>query len=418
MHELSPNTNLLDIDLVSENLGPPHQLFDAWRQQEGLHWNPPTEAYESPMVGASMDQGFWVLTRHSDVVEVSRDQQRFSSFEGGPVLWDWEPDQLARQRANLMGMRPADHFALKKMVSPPFGARELADFYPDIQRVTSEIIDSVVKRGECEFVFEVASKLPVYTFCRLLGVPDELRDTVFTMGNAIADTENRNYTNENEEHNRLTALFEVAAQVSEQKRANPDGSALSRLVHGEVDGEKLDPVSIYMFFVTLSIAGHETTRSTAAHFIRLMSEFPDQYELIKSDVEKYLPNAIEEVLRYSPPVMKFRRTVTEDTTLRNHELKAGDKVYLSYPAANRDPNVFPDPHDFDITRENANKHLAFGIGPHFCMGARLARYQLQALLTQIIERIPDIRVAGEIEMLKSIWFNAIVKMPVTFKPEM
>ncbi len=417
MLELSPTTNLLDPELVSANLGPPHQLFDVWRNADELHWNPPTESYKSPMIGATMDQGFWVLTRHEDVVEVSRDQELFSSFDGGPVLWDWEPNQLARQRANLMGMKPADHLAMKKMVSPPFGARELSDFYPDVQRVATEIIDSVAKRGACEFVFDVASKLPVYTFCRLLGVPDDLRDTVFRLGNAIADTENPTYTDENEEHNRLTALFEVAAQVAEQKLAKPDSSAMSRLVHGDVDGEKLDSVSIYMFFVTLSIAGHETTRSTAAHFIRLMSEYPEQYELIKSDVEKYLPNAIEEVLRYSPPVMKFRRTVTEDTTLRDHVLKAGDKIYLSYPAANRDPSVFSNPHKFDITRSNANKHLAFGIGPHFCMGARLARYQLEALLTQVIERIPDIQVTGDIEMLKSIWFNAVLRMPVSFSPE-
>ena len=417
MLELSPTTNLLDIELISKNLGPPHQLFDAWREKEAIHWNPPTDSYKPVMNGASMDKGFWVLTRHEDVVEVSRDQERFSSYEGGPVLWDWNEVQLSRQRANIMGMKPADHLALKKLVAPPFGARELADFYPDVQKVAAEIIDSVAKRGECEFVFEVASKLPVYTFCRLLGVPEELRETVFELGNQIADLENPNLNNQPDDAENIPPLFQIAAQVAEQKRLNPDSSAMSRLVHNEVDGEKLEPLSIFMFFVTLSIAGHETTRSTAAHFMRLMSEYPEQFELIKSDVDKYLPNAIEEVLRFSPPVVKFRRTVTEDTKVRDHELKAGDKIYLSYPAANRDPAVFSNPHEFDITRENANKHLAFGIGPHFCMGARLARYQLQALLTQIIERIPDIRVEGEIEMLKSIWFNAVINLPVKFTPE-
>lgn len=417
MLELSPNTNLLDVDLIRDNLGPPHQLFDIWRKDEVLRWNPPTDSYHTPLIGANMDKGFWVLTRHEDVVFASRDQELFSSYEGGPVLWDWTEEQLSRQRANLMAMKPADHLAFKKLASPPFGARELADFYPEVQKVAKEIIDSVAGRGECEFVFDVASRLPVHTFCRLLGVPDELRETVFRLGNAIADAENAEFTDENEENNRLTELLQVAAMVAEEKRVKPDQSAMSRLVHGEVDGEKLEPLPIFMFFVVLSIAGHETTRSTAAQFIRLMTEYPDQYELIKSDVDKYLPNAIEEVLRFSPPVVKFRRTVTEDTMLRDQQLKKGDKIYLSYPAANRDPAVFSNPHEFDITRENANKHLAFGIGPHFCMGARLARYQLQALLTQIIERIPDIRVEGEMEMLKSIWFNALIKLPVKFTPE-
>ena len=415
MLELPSDTNLLDPDLIPGNSGPPHQLFDVWRESDPIHWNPPSASYESPMPGASVHKGFYVLTRHADVREASLDQHRFSSHDGGPVIWDLEPEQLGYQRANLMGMKPEDHMAMKTLVAPPFGAKELASFYPEVQAVAKEIVDSVARNGRCEFVFDVASKLPVYTFCKLLGVPDEMRDTVFKLGNSIADTENPKRKDIGTSAG--LELLRIGRELAEEKRKKPDNSAMSRLVNGEVDGRKLDEISIGMFFVTLSIAGHETTRNTAGHFVRLMCEHPNQYALLKSDLDKYLPNAIEEVLRHSPPVIKFRRTVVEDTELGGQKLLRGDKIYLSYPAANRDPSVFDEPHRFDITRKNARKHLAFGIGPHFCMGAGLARYQLRALLSQWITRLPDFSIDGEMEMLRSIWFNAVIKMPVKFTPE-
>ncbi len=415
MLELSEDTNLLDPNLIPSNLGPPHQLFDRWRETDPVHWNPPVASYDPPMPGASLSKGFYVLTRHADVRAASLDQQRFSSYEGGPTIWDLSDEMLANQRVNLMGMKPDDHTAIRALAGPPFGTKELVSFQPEIQAVSKEIVDSVANLGTCEFVFDIASKLPVYTFCKLLGVPDELRESVFTIGNFLADTENPRRKDEG--RGAALQMFSICRDVAEQKREKPDNSAMSRLVHGEVDGKKLDEMSIIMFFVTLSIAGHETTRNTAAHFIRLMCQYPDQYSLLRSDVDKHLPNAIEEVLRFSPPVVKFRRTVTEDTELGGHKLLEGDKIYLSYPAANRDPSVFEDPHRFDITRSNARKHLAFGVGPHFCMGAGLARYQLKALLTQWITRLPDFSIDGDMEMLPSIWFNAIFKMPVSFTPE-
>ena len=412
---MSSATNLVDPDLIPRCGGPPHELFDQWREKDPVHWNPPPDDYESPMPGASMTRGFWVLTRYQDVVDVSRHQEVFSSHEGSPIIWDLEPQQLAMQRANIMGMAPANHRAVKKLVMPPFAPSELAAFHPEIDRLASSIVDSVAGEGQCEFVFDVASRLPVYTFCKLLGVPERLHETVFTLGNQAADTENP--ARAERDNSAPLKLMGIARELAEEKKAKPDNSMMSRLIHAEVEGEKLDDMSIGMFFVTLSIAGHETTRGTAVHFIRLMNEHPDQYELLRSDIDRYLPNAIEEVLRHSPPVVKFRRTAVADAEIGGQKIAKGDKIYLSYPAANRDPEMFPDPHRFDITRENASRHLAFGSGPHFCLGARLARYQLAALLKQIVTRIPDIRPDGEPEMLQSIWFNAVVRMPVTFTPE-
>ncbi|MCY4276585.1 MAG: cytochrome P450 [Gammaproteobacteria bacterium] len=415
MLDLSPDTNLLDPHLIPSNSGPPHQLFDAWRESDPIHWNPPSESYSPPNPATFVSKGFYVLTRHADVREVSLDQERFSSHDGGPTIWDFEGEQLMRQRAGLMGMRPDDHTATKALVGPPFGAKELSSFYPEVQQVAEEIVDSVAKRGKCEFAFDVASKLPVYTFCKLLGVADAMREQVFTLGNMLADIEKRD--DAHGEDYAGPELMRIGNELAQEKLESPDNSAMSRLVHGEVEGRKLDAAGLGMFFVTLAIAGHETTRNTATHFLRLMSEHPDQYALLRSDLDKYLPNAIEEVLRHSPPVIKFRRTVTRDTEVGGHQFRKGDKIYLSYAAANHDPAVFDDPHTFDITRRNARKHLAFGVGPHFCMGAALARYQLRALLTQWITRLPDYSIDGEMEMLPSIWFNAVVKMPLRFTPE-
>ena len=410
--DLPFETNLGNADLIPSQGGPPHALFAAWRDKDPVHWNPAPENYHIPQPGAGLTKGFWVLTRYQDVFDASRDQDIFSSHLAGPTIWDQDAEGVARNQAGMMGMATEQHVQLKRLVMPPFANKALAEFEPKIAQAAREIIDAVAPKGGCEFVFDVASRLPVYTFCTLMGIPEGDRDLIFKLGNATADVENETAAGMEP----VMQLFGYAFQLAEAKRAAPDGSMMSALVNGEVDGEKLTPPQIGMFFVTMSIAGHETTRSTAAHFIRLMNEHPDQYALVRSDPERYLPNAIEEVLRVSPPVIQFRRTVTRDAEIGGQAVKAGDKIYLSYPAANRDPNVFPDPDRFDITRENAAKHLSFGTGPHVCIGARLARIQLKLLLTEIVTRIPDIRMSAPPEYLRTIWFNAIINMPVTFTP--
>ena len=409
------NTNLVDIDLIPDGKGPPFELFARWRREDPVHWNPAPEAgsYVSKQAGAGLDQGFWVLTRYKDVDTVSRNQELFSSWLGGPTIWDYRGEYLERQRAGMMGMDPQRHMRTKRLVTPVFTPRVISEFEPNIVRVAGEIIDSVAAKGSCEFVFDVASKLPVYTFCELLGVPSEDRDLIFDLGNGAADTES-----ESRDHEAVVMqLVQYGAALAAKKMESPDDSMMSRVANGIVDGDRLAPEEVAMFFVLLSIAGHETTRATATHFIRLMTEHPDQYALLQSDIDKYLPGAIDEVLRFSPPVIKFRRTATQDTEIGGYPVKAGDKIYLSYAAANRDPEMFPDPDQFDITRANASRHLAFGIGPHVCLGARLASLQLKHLLKQVVTRIPDFRIAGEPRYLRTIWFNAIMHMPITFTPE-
>ncbi len=412
---LAFDTSLVDIDLIPDGKGPPLELFARWRKDDPVHWNPPPApgAYASRMEGTTFDKGFWVLTRYADVDMVSRDQELFSSWLGSPIIWDYSGEALERQRAGMMGMQPDRHLRTKRLVTPVFSPKAMNDLEPAIAKLAAEIVDRVAAAGRCEFVFDIASRLPVYTFCRLLGVPEADQDLIFHLGNGAADTEN----GDNDHNQVVMQLMQYAANLAVEKSANPDDSMMSKIVNGEVDGDRLSPEEVAMFFVLLSIAGHETTRSTAVHFIRLMMEHPEQYALLRSDPDKYLPNAIDEVLRFSPPVIKFRRTATRDTMIGEQPIKAGDKIYLSYPAANRDPEMFPDPDRFDITRENASQHLAFGVGPHRCLGARLASLQLKHLMRQVVTRIPDFRLAGEPQFLRSIWFSAIMKMPLEFTPE-
>jgi cytochrome P450 len=403
--------NLLDPNIFPNLQGPPHELFDLWRQSDPVHWNPPTSTYVPAIPGSTMDHGFWVLTRYADVNAVSADQERFSSYLGGSTIWDMSPEKLERMRHNFMNMRPDEHRVVRKAIMPPFAPRVMNDLAPKIDKIAAEIVDEIAQKGECEFVFDVASRLPVHTFCEMLGIPEAYRDRVEAHGNALADMESKR----DENMDPVLGLFEICEELTAIKRAEPDDSLISTLVN---DTElNLDQMEINQFFIVFAVAGHETTRTAATQFIRLMSIYPEQYALLKSDFDAHIDNAIEEVLRFVSPTTQFRRTASVDTEIGGHPVKAGDKIYLSYAAANRDPQVFPDPHRFDITRENAKRHLSFGIGPHICIGARLARMEVKALMRQIVTRLPDIHPVGDPTWLRSIWFNAIIKMPVAFTPE-
>lgn len=402
--------NILDPGLYVKHQGPPHGLFDLWREQDPVHWNPPSPDYESPMPDSSMSKGFYVLTRYQDVFDVSRNQELFTSHDEGFVIWDNHGPGLAQLQANFMGMKPADHAAVKQVITPPFSPKPMLELVPKIEALAEEIVDDVCEKGSCEFVFDVAAKLPVFTFCELMGIPKDYRERVVELGNAIADVESRKEM----DGDPARELTEIAMTLGEEKRKNPDGLLLSTIVNDS--NLNLDPLQVAMFFQVFAIAGHETTRSTASHFINLMNRFPEQYALLQEDLDGLIDNAIEEVLRYTSTTTNFRRTATAATEIGGVPVEKGAKIYLSYAGANRDPAMFENPHQFDITRPNARKHLAFGTGPHVCTGARLARLQLKALLKQIVTRLPDIRVV-EADWLRSIWFNAIVHMPVEFTPD-
>ena len=262
-----------------------------------------------------------------------------------------------------------------------------------------------------EFVFDVAAELPVILMSQLMGVPQDQRLEYSRLGNKVA-----NFEFNPEFQNDIIVLFLFLDELVKTRGDDLDDTMLSKYLHGEVDGRRLTRDEIARFFLTLSIAGHETTRNTTAHFVRLMDEHPDQKELLLEDLDGRLPNAIEEVLRHSPPVMQFCRTATCDVELRGTTIPKGDKVYLSYLSANRDEEVFDDPNRFDIGRPNADAHLAFGTGAHFCLGASLARTQLRCVLGELYRQLPDIELAGPPTPMNSVWFNGINAMPLDVCP--
>ncbi len=408
-----------DINLASNNDieasgGVPFEYFATLRREAPVFWNPPpadgavlrdVEAYEPC--------GFWVLSKHEDVSAVSKDTKRFSCWENS-VLWvDVKQSEmaLAAQRSGLMGMDPPQHTQFRRLVQPGFTPRSVAAMEPHIREKAAEVIGELAERDRAEFVFEVAAELPMILLCELMGVPLERRNEYLALGTATASFEfNENFVEDQ------ISLFLLLDDIVKNCKDAPDGTLVSKYVHGEVDGRKLAEEEITQFFQTLSIAGHETTRNSTAHFVRLMDEHPDQRELLLEDLEGRLPNAIEEVLRFSPPVMQFCRTANEDLSFRGADIAKGDKVYMSYISANRDEDVFDDPERFDILRANADKHLAFGTGAHFCLGASLARLQLRCVLQELYTQLPDIELAGEPTRMNSVWFNALTEMPVLTCP--
>jgi len=408
-----------DINLASNNDlkrvgGVPYEYFEVLRNEAPVWWNPP------PVDGMAMRDlddyspiGFWVLSKYDDVAMASKDTERFSAWENS-VLWlDLKQSEMAlqSQRAGLLGMDPPDHSQFRRLVQPGFTPRSIAALEPHIREEAAKVIGELAERDAAEFVFDVAAELPMILLCEMMGVPQERRDEYLRLATAVANVEFNDQFVEDQIN-----LFFLLDDLVKNQQDSPSDTLLSKYLHGEVDGRRLTKDEVSQFFITLSIAGHETTRNTTAHFVRLMDEHPDQLALLLEDLEGRLPNAIEEVLRFSPPVMQFCRTATEDMTLRGADISAGDKIYMSYISANRDEDVFDNPSEFNILRENADRHLAFGTGAHFCLGASLARLQLRCILTEIYTRLPDISLAEAPTPMYSVWFNALTEMPVSTCP--
>ena len=408
-----------DINLASngdllEAGGVPYEYFSVLRREAPVFWNPPpTDGAVLRDVESYDPCGFWVLSKYDDVAAVSKDTKRFSCWENS-VLWmdvKQSPMAIAGQRAGLMGMDPPQHTQFRRLVQPGFTPRSVAAMETHIREEAVKVVDALAQRDRAELVFDVAAELPMFLLCELMGVPQDRRNEYLELGNATASFEFNDDFVEDQ-----IKLFLLLDDIVKTCKDAPDDTLISKYVHGEVDGRKLTEGEITQFFQTLSIAGHETTRNTTAHFVRLMDEHPDQKALLLEDLEARLPNAIEEVLRFSPPVMQFCRTATEDVTLSGADIAEGDKVYMSYISANRDEEVFEDSERFDILRPNADKHLAFGTGAHFCLGASLARLQLNCILHELYTRLPDIALADTPTPMYSVWFNALNEMPVRTCP--
>jgi cholest-4-en-3-one 26-monooxygenase len=403
--------DLSDPELVVRHGGPPHAYLRRLRAEAPVCWHEPPR---DPKGVLAVRQGYWVVAKHADVVEVSRHPRRFSSALGSHLIGEMAEEDLAGMRTQLIGMDPPQHVKYRRLVQRGFTPRMVAKLEPRIREVARQAVARVAPRGECEFVEELASELPLVLICELMGVPQEDRKKIFEWSNQLVGADDPEQQSGTDPKQVAMAMWLYSNELAERKRAAPDDTLMSLYVHSAVDGETISAVEINHFFVLLAVAGNETTRNATSHFVRLMSAYPEQHARLRADVDGLLPSAIEEALRFSPPVMYFRRTATEDTELRGTRIHAGDKLYLSYPSANRDEDLFPQPDRFDIGRE-PNDHLAFGIGEHYCLGANLARMQLRCILREVLTRLPDLRLSEPAAIQRGTLIHGVKRMPVRFR---
>lgn len=384
--------------------GAPHALFRRLRREAPVSFHP-----------EPVGPGFWVVTRHQDVCAVSKNPQVFSSARGGTNIPDLDPESLAQVRALLLNMDPPDHRRFRSLVNKAFTPRMVQSLLPRVERMARRIVDRVCERGECDFVADVASHLPMEVICEMMGVPDEDRQAIYDLTNRLIGFDDPEFQTSPED-GKLAAIemFVYAGKMAERARRTPGDDLTSTLLAAEVDGHRLSELEFNSFFMLLCVAGNETTRTVTTHGMHALIQHRDQMERVQRD-PSLLPTAVEEVLRYEPAVHYFRRTALQDVDLGGERIREGDKVTLWYPSANRDEAVFADPDRFDVGR-TPNDHLAFGVGEHFCLGSHLARMELRVVFREVLARLPDIDLAGPVRRLRSNFVNGVKSMPVRFTP--
>lgn len=391
----------LDADLVDAATyaaGAPHALFARMRAEAPVCWHPESGGH-----------GFWALTKHADVLAVSRDAATFSSARAGYMTQDMDPMAVAQSRLMLLGMDPPEHTRLRGLVNRGFTPRQVARLEPRIRALSAAIVDAVAPRGECDFVSEVSGELPSLLIAELMGIPPDdgrrlyqLTERMHQSG-APADAQAA-----------VVEMLGYSAGVRAAKRARPAQDIASVLLEAEIDGERLSDLEFDLFFLLLINAGGDTTRNLVASGMLALLAHPDQLAAVQADLA-LLPGAIEEMLRYVPPVVQFRRTLTRDAEIRGQKLREGEKVVMFYPAANRDEEVFAEPDRFDIQRD-PNPHLAFGGGgAHYCLGANLARLEIRCLFEAVLGRLRGLELAGPVERLHSWFIDGPRRMPVRFE---
>ncbi len=398
--------NLDTIDLTDKDVfvnGVPHDWFAQLRRDAPVFWHPEPDG-----------PGFWCVTRYDDVVTVNRDNQLFSSNRGAVFMWDLPEEDLEQQRLMMLNMDPPMHTRYRRLVNKGFTPRMVAEIETKARERARDIIDRVTTQGECDFVVDVAAELPLQVIADILGVPQEDRHRMFDWSNRMIGSDDPEYGVSQEEAQLASMeLFSYAAQLAEQKRATPGQDLISVLSEAEVEGEQLTQLEIDLFFMLLTVAGNETTRNQVSHGLLALLEHPDQLEKLRANRD-LLPGAVEEMLRWASPVMHFRRTATENLTLGGQPIAEGDKVVIWYVSANRDEQVFDDPMRFDIAR-TPNEHVAFGGGgPHFCLGANLARMEIRVLFDEVLDRWSNLELAGEPTRLRSNFINGIKHIPLRF----
>ena len=397
-----------DIDLLASTWGRgvPHDQFDRLRREAPVFWHPEPD-----------DTGFWAITKHADVRSVSHDCETFSSELGGTFIPTPDEEALAQLRLTILNMDPPKHNRYRRLVSRGFTPRMITALVEEIERRAAVVVDQVCDKGEVEFVEEIAAQVPVQMICEMIGLEPEVWPRMFELSNQLIGSRDDPDYQELPGGPNAAAMevYMLCDAVAADRRSNPRDDIMTALVQAEIDGERLDDAELNLFFITLIVAGNETTRNLINHAMLALIDHPDQAQRLRDDPSLW-DTAVDEMLRWGSSIHNFRRTATRDTELRGVPIAAGDKVVLYYASANRDEDVFADPHTFDVGR-TPNDHVTFGGGGvHYCLGASLARAEIRATMRQLVDRLPDLELAGPVDRLHSDFVNGVKTMPVRFTP--
>ena len=400
-------TALDDIDLLEDAwaAGVPLEAFARLRAEDPVHFHPEPDG-----------PGFYAVTKHADVRTISRDPATYSSELGATFIDDQTDEALAQLRLSILNMDPPKHNRYRRLVSRGFTPRVVQSLDEAIERRAVRIVDDVIERGEVEFVEDIAAKLPLEMICEMIGLPEADWPRMFELSNKLVGFDDPEYQLTPEDGAVAAAeIYGYCDAIAADRRVNPRDDLMTALVHNEVDGERLDDLELNLFFVTLVVAGNETTRNLITHSMLALADNPGEAERLRQNPSLW-PTAVEEMLRWGTSIHNFRRTVTTDTTLRGVPLRAGDKVVMYYLSANRDEEVFVEPERFDVGR-TPNDHVSFGGGGvHHCLGANLARAEIGAIMRQVTERMPDLELVDAPARLRSDFVNGIKRAPGRFTP--
>ena len=394
------------IDLLEDTWarGVPHDQFDRLRREAPVFW------HEHPAA-----EGFWAITKHADVKSISHDVKTFSTEVGSAFILDQDPMAMEFHRMTLLQMDPPKHNRYRRLVSSGFTPRMITMLIDSIGQQAKRIVGDIEGRDEIEFTMDVAAELPMQAICEMIGIPEEDRHRVTALANRMVGAQDPDFQSSEEDgHIAAAEMYAVCDEIAADRRANPRDDIMSILVSAEIDGDRLSETELNLFFVLLVVAGNETTRNLIAHAMLALIDNPDaRAELVAGiDDDELWDSAVEEMLRWGASIHNFRRTATHDTEVRGIPIKTGQKVVTYYASANRDEDVFADPHRFDIHR-TPNDHVTFGGGGvHFCLGANLARLEIKSMLREFLRRYPNPSLAGEPRRLRSDFINGFKHIPL------
>ncbi len=402
---------LSEIDLTSTERwlgGIPHEQFALLRREAPVFRHHGTDE--------QMPEFFWCLTRYADVQAANRDIETFSSSRGGVLLDVMQSLEERESFRTIIDTDDPEHARLRRLVSRGFTPRSIATFEARYRDAVGQVLDRAMQRPSFDFVSEVAIPLPAFAISELIGVPEEERGRITDWTNQISGRSDPELSGGPDASLiAATELYTYATELANERRVDPRDDIVTTLIT-EVDDDALGAHELEMFILALAVAGNETTRTAISQGLLALLDHPDQMELLRARPDELVASAVEEIIRWATPVVYFRRTATRDVELHGTVIREDDPVALFYMSANYDETVFSEPYRFDITR-SPNPHVSFGGGgPHFCLGAHLARLEIRVLLEALVARTRTIELAGQPDRLRSSWINALKRLPVTVVP--